>query len=84
MCKASAAGMGFAFLLRREPDPPLEDDVPRSAWTILMPTTPALTSAGRAPARAAQWVQRRDGTVSLASIDARLAQAATHSASRGR
>jgi len=62
----------------------LEDDVPLSPWAILMPTTAALTRAGRAPARAAQWVQRRDGTVNLAPIDARLARAAASSAARGR
>lgn len=76
--------MAFAFPHGRESLPALEDDLPQSAWTILMPTTPALASAARAPVRAAQWVQRRDGTVSLAPIDARLAQAATYSASRGR
>jgi hypothetical protein len=69
--------MGFAFPRERVRDPALEDDVPLSPWAILMPTTPALTSTARSPARAAQWVQRRDGTVSFAAIDARLAQAAT-------
>ncbi len=50
--------------------------MPTTPWAILLPSVPVSPGAARAPLRAAQLVRRRDGTLRLAPIDARLARAA--------
>ncbi len=56
--------------------------MPMTPWSILLPSVPVSPGAARAPLRAAQLVRRRDGTLRLSSIDARLARAAALQARR--